>query len=119
MKKVYIEALYRIENAVVNTGYICIDGDTINCLFSLDYSYIKIINGSIHFYLIEYNLEYGCYYETEEFVGDNYIDILKTPHTYELKNDFGIKLSLEVIKKLSNPCLIKHIEKSFQEFLGK
>lgn len=119
MGKVYMEALYRIKNNVFNTGYICIDGDIIHCLFSLDYSYIKIIDGKIHFYLEEYEPKNDFYYETQEFIGNCYIGTLESPSTYILKNDSGIFLSLELIKRVSNPCFIHDIEAEFQYRFGK
>ena len=120
MGKVYIEVQYRIKNTVFNSGYIRIDGDTIHCLFSLDYSYIKIIDGRIHFYLEDYEPENDSYNKTEEFIGTyNYIDTLECPYSYILKNDSGIILSLKLIKKVYDPCLSRDIEESFQYRFGK
>ena len=119
MEKVYIEAYYRIKNTVFNSGYIRIDGDTIHCSFSLDYSYIKIIDGCIHFYLEEYEPGKDSYCETEEFIGGYHIETLESPSTYILKNDSGIILSLELIKRVYDPCLSHDIEENFHYRFGK
>lgn len=119
MGKVYIEAQYRIKGLVYNHGYICIDRDSINCIFSMDCACIKIIKGSIHFYLKEYDPENGEYYETEEFIGGRNIDNLDYPRTYILHSNSNMILSLELIKRICDTTSISDIVKTFEKLFSK
>ena len=119
MKKTFLEAQYRIKDRVYNQGYICIDGDRINGIFTMDCVCIQIQNGHIYFYLGEYEPQDSSYYETVEFTGKYDIETLESPYTYILKSSSNEFLSLELIKEVSDPRTISDIEKEFEVIFGK
>lgn len=118
MKKVFIEAQYRIKDRVCNWGYICIDGDSITGIFTFDYVDIQITDNSMHLSLKEYQPEKSPYYKIQEFVNATAFEGLESPCTYLLKssNEF---LSLELIRRITDPIKISDIEKTFKNFQSK
>lgn len=119
MKKTYIEAQYRITDQVYNHGYICIDGDSINAIFTSDYASIVLYNGSLIFYLEEFEPEYNSYYEVEKFVSINEVDCLESPCTYILKSNSDVVIYLDLIKKISDTRSISNTIQAFEDFFGK
>ena len=119
MKKVYIEAQYRIPNQVYNHGYICIDEDEneIKGIFSLDLSTIKIVNNTLIFYLREFDSSTLQYNLTEKFTCHISSDTLESPNIYILNSSSsGRQLELELIKRVSN--LYSDIISNFNTFFG-
>lgn len=119
MKKTFLEAQYRIKGRVYNHGYICIDGDFINGIFAFDCVCIQINDGHIYFYLKEYDPEDGSHYKTEQFICKYDYETLETPHTYILKSSSNEFLTLELIKKVTDPKILSDIEKEFEGIFGK
>lgn len=119
MKKIFLEAQYRIKDKVFNDGYICIYKDLILGIFTMDCVSIGIVNGHIYFNLAEYEPNNNLYYETEEFSGKYDIETLESPYTYILKSSSNETLSLTLIKKVSDPKILSVIEKEFEVIFGK
>ncbi len=121
MKNTYMKAQYRIKDAIYNEGYICINESSIIGLFCLDKVKIALINGKLHFYLIEYEPESDSYYSTNEFISIQTIDKIKCPSTYllRLKSNHSIFLSLTLMQELNDSDMSSSILQQFENFYSK
>ena len=114
MKKTYIEAQYRIDDVVFNTGYICIDSSYTTGIFTLDIVNILIDNGKILLFLSEHDSESNKYFKPVLFVGNYIIDHLNPFDSYILESDTDNTLTLDLIRKITDSNTISKIETEFK-----
>lgn len=114
--KTYISAKYRIDNVKLNNGYICIENDNIQGIFTLDCVTIKIFNDKIHFYLFECEPLLNIYSKSKEFISIEEVDFLESPQSYTLKSKFNETLHLDLVKRITDPKKISDIEELFKQY---
>ena len=114
MKKTYIEANFRIDDVVFNTGYICIDKDSITGIFTFDRVIIEINKEIMSFLLFKYDSESNSFLSPESYNYKYNLKSLESPHTYTLKSDSNETLKFELIKKVTNPNIISRLDDQFK-----
>jgi len=114
MEKTYIEAQYRIDDIVFNTGYICIEKDSIIGIFTCDRVIIEIHDGKIYLNLYEHHYILNRIFKSHLFICNHNFNYLKFPRKYILESDSNKILEFELIRKVTNPNTISKLEKQFK-----
>jgi len=115
MKEIYLEAKYRILGKVYSNGYICIDDNMIKGLFTTDLAILKIVDGSLYFFLSSFDPTIFMLSPPETFVCEISSDTLECPNTYTLKSlSSNTNLELSLIRKVTELYSIPSVINDFK-----